>query len=94
MSYELWTCPVCKRRVSMAPGAGMRVHSRTGRPEDPQCPGTGYSVFLDYKKQMAQRGLDKDGRALKAEDDNPEIARFAHTMVTPGDAAGSTETED
>lgn len=68
MSYERYTCPVCKRPVSMVQGAGMRVHSRTGVPQDPQCPGTGYSVFLDHAQQMAARGLDKDGARLREAD--------------------------
>lgn len=84
MSYELWMCPVCHRQVSMVPGGGMRVHSRTGEPQDPQCPGTGYSVFLDHAQQMAARGLDKDGKELKTDEEDPEIAHFARTMATPG----------
>jgi hypothetical protein len=64
MSYEPYTCPVCKRQVTMVPGGGMREHSRTGRPQDPQCPGTGYSVFHGHGEQMAVRGLDENGRRL------------------------------
>lgn len=90
MSYEPYTCPVCKRQVSMVPGGGMRVHSRTGRPDGAACPGTGYSVFLDHAQQMAARGLDRYGQPLK---DGPDAAtaHFVDTMATPDEV---TEVDD